>query len=213
MIIKPIKRIVLLIIFILLLYLFISTLLVFFPQKRENSTEEMNQSIQIIYDEMHSDIALNLDDLNLTRWSAIFPLIKERKRGYHLFGWGDRETYMNTPTWDDLELSTALKALFLSTPSVMHIEYHHRVSKGEGVKTINVTEAQIEELERHLLKDFSNKRDFYKGFGRYDLFYDAPQSYSILNTCNTWTGERLRDANITMSYWTPFSWNVIYALP
>ncbi|RUM71342.1 MAG: hypothetical protein DSZ07_00665, partial [Sulfurovum sp.] len=53
----------------------------------------------------------------------------------------------------------------------------------------------------------------YQGYGRDDLFYPSIYKYNLFNTCNTWTGDQLREANVSISYWTPLSSNIIDSLP
>ena len=47
------------------------------------------------------------------------------------------------------------------------------------------------------------------GYEAYDAFYRAEGSYSILTTCNTWTGNGLQQAEAPVSIWTPFAGNVV----
>jgi hypothetical protein len=63
------------------------------------------------------------------------------------------------------------------------------------------------------MQSFNFKEKTYKGYGREDFFYDAKANYNFINTCNTWTGDKLRESNVTMPYWTPFVWSVTSPLP
>ncbi len=162
---------------------------------------------------MHSDIVFNLETSKVD-WNRFLPqVVQGRKIGYLAFGWGDKETYLNTPTWDDLKLSTALKALFLNTPSLLHVAYYRDIDYYQ-TKEVVLTQKQFDSLEQILKREFS-KVPYYeaKGFGRDDAFYSSNRVYNAINTCNTWSGDRLREANIGMSYWTPFSFNVVESLP
>lgn len=163
---------------------------------------------------MHSDIIIDIDDLD-KNWSKLLPrVIKNRQRGYLSFGWGDRDTYLNTPNWSDLEFYTAIKAIFVNTPSVMHVEYYSRIHRYKYLKEIKITKPQLQKIEKTILESFGGVPTFTnRGYGYNDKFYDSPYKYNLIHTCNTWTGDTLRDANITMSYWTPISYNVINALP
>ena len=46
-------------------------------------------------------------------------------------------------------------------------------------------------------------------YGDHDAFYPANGRYSLLQTCNVWTGSLLRDAGVKMGWWTPFAGNVL----
>ncbi|MBU1958274.1 DUF2459 domain-containing protein [bacterium] len=193
------------------LYIVIAFLLTCFPSKHHSSVDK-NESIYIFYTDMHSDIVFNLNDLSQP-WAKLLPTLIKRKEGYIAFGWGDKETYLNTPTWDDLKTSTALKALFTNSPSLVHVSYYRHLGHFQNLKTIVLSKEQQQVLEKEILKSFDFKGDYYKGYGPNDLFYASPYTYNLFNTCNTWTGDTLRDANISVSYWTPFSQNVIHSLP
>lgn len=204
------KRIKYLLISLLLapfLYLLTAYLFTLFPTKKTpNATHQQN--VYILYNEMHSDIVFKIEDFNKT----IFPMFQDKKRGYLAFGWGDKETYLHTPTWDDLSLSTSLKALFINTPSLMHISYLPNIQQYQ-IKTIKISNKEKENLKNSILKDINFRGQKYKGYGKEDYFYRAYKPYNLFNTCNTWTGDKLRNANIPMSYWTPFAWSVVSNLP
>ena len=163
---------------------------------------------------MHSDIVINIEESKYD-WQKLLPRLLENKtRGYLAFGWGDSETYLNTPTWSDLKTSTALKALFINTPSLVHVAYYRRVDRFRYIKSIKVSLSQKDEIERKILESFGDKIVFKeRGDGYNNIFYNSPYKYNLIKTCNTWTGDILRESNVTMSYWTPFSLNVIDALP
>ena len=183
----------------------------FFPSKT-NSPKE--QTIYILYSPMHTDIVLNLESSKID-WNRLLPeVIQGRKKGYLGFGWGDKETYLNTPTWEELKISTALKALFFNTPSLLHVGYYSDIHHYQELKEVALTQKQLNSLEQGLRREFSKEPHYEaKGFGRDDAFYASNRSYNAIDTCNTWSGDRLREANISMSYWTPFSFNVVEAFP
>jgi len=193
------------------LYVSTAFLLSLFPTKNEFFIKK-EETIYIIYDEVHSDIVFNLEDIS-EKWIKNLPLVKDKEEGYIAFGWGDKETYLNTPTWEQIKISTSLKALFINTPSLMHVTYYPHIKYFSGVKSIKVSQSQSIKIKKSIFKSFNLKKEFYKGYGHNDIFYNSPHKYNVLHTCNTWIGNILRDANITMSYWTPFSTNVINSLP
>ena len=182
-----------------------------FPTKNLDSVKK-EQTVYLLYNEMHSDIVFDLEDVS-DLWIKNLPIVKNKK-GYIAFGWGDKETYLNTPTWDDFKVSTSLKALFINTPSLMHITYYSSLKPfTNNVKSITLNSKQKKSLTESIFKGFEFQQHSYKGYGNNDYFYDSSYKYNLINTCNTWTGKTLRDANISMSYWTPFSHNVVNALP
>jgi len=200
-------------IFITLLYLSVAFGLAIFPKNGTTTDSNIDTTtIYILYSEMHSDIVLEINSTKKELQKKLSPLIKS-SHGYLAFGWGDRETYLNTPTWDKIELSTTLKALFINTPSVMHVNYYPHIKRFQKIKRVKISINQFNKLQESISQsfDFTKKSD--KGYGYNDLFYTSNYKYNLFNTCNTWTGNQLRDINITMSYWTPLSQNVIDSLP
>ncbi len=194
-------------------YIFTVFTLIFFPKKSRIPSNLKDRTIYIYYDSMHSDIILERNSSRVD-WENLFPeLLKGREYRYLEFGWGDRDTYLNTPDWSDLRVSTALYALFINTPAVIHIIYFNHIDNFTHIKKVKVTEAQYRFIEGRVLKSFGDNIKFIsKGYWGVDAFYSAVGRYNLFNTCNTWTGDILRDANITMSYWTPISYSVIYSL-
>ncbi len=213
---RGIKKILKLFLFLTLVpffYVGVSYIFMIFSSKGSITNSSKTQKIYILYNSMHSDIVFNLETSKVD-WNRFLPqVVQGRKIGYLAFGWGDKETYLNTPTWDDLKLSTALKALFLNTPSLLHVAYYRDIDYYQ-TKEVVLTQKQFDSLEQILKREFS-KVPYYeaKGFGRDDAFYSSNRVYNAINTCNTWSGDRLREANIGMSYWTPFSFNVVESLP
>jgi uncharacterized protein (TIGR02117 family) len=212
--VKPIKILsTVLLFFFIIITLYISTafLLSFFPTA-DKSPLSKEEKIYILYDNVHSDIVFNLNNIT-EEWIKNLPIVKNKRKGYIAFGWGDKETYLNTPTWDNIKISTSLKALFINTPSLMHITYYHNINYFQGVKAINISQEQNIKIKKSIFKSFNFKEKIYNGYGYNDLFYTSPYKYNFINTCNTWTGEILKNANVPISYWTPFSKNVINSLP
>ena len=207
---KYLSYIILLFLSIVVLYTSLSYILSLFPKKSTLPLDKKTKTIYVLYNTMHSDIIINIENSKYN-WQKLLPkLLKQKNQGFISFGWGDRETYLNTPTWDDLKLSTALKALFLNTHSLMHVVHYNRVDRFKYIKPIKVSTAQRDEIERRILKSFGKEIILKKRVDGYsDIFYYSPYTYNLINTCNSWTGDILRESNVTMSYWTPFSFNVV----
>ena len=195
----------------LIIYISIAHLLTFFPSRTVTFLEQ-NKSIYISYSQLHSDIIINVNALD-EKWRKNLPKYILKSQGYLSFGWGEKEFYLNTPTWNDLKVNTALKALFTNSPSVVYVKYHHSISYLQDLKEVKLSLEQLKNLEESIFKSFDFTNSNYKGYGRDDIFYSSPHYYNVFKTCNTWTGEQLREANVSVSPWTPFSYNVINSLP
>ena len=196
------------------LYFVTAYLLTFLLSTKEEQKKNKEQIIYILYDRMHSDIVLHSKRINNRKLQAKLAPFIQKKEGYLSFGWGDKETYLNTPTWNDIKLSTSLKALFINTPSLIHVTFYKKIHHFKNIKAIKLSQEGKKKLENSILNSFDLKSDKqYQGYGRDDVFYPSVYTYNLFRTCNTWTGDRLREANISMSYWTPLSSNVVDSLP
>ena len=209
---KKLLKYLLYFIFLILLsigiYALTTYIFTLFPKKPINHLEQ-NKKIYILYNDFHSDIVFNIKELNMSK----FPKFKNKKFGYLSFGWGDKETYLNTPDIKNIKISTTLKALFINSPSLMHVSYIRNIRQYKDVKTIKLSKEQQKVLKKSILNTFNFQEATYKGYGKQDIFYTAKGDYNFINTCNTWTGDKLREANVSMSYWTPISWSVTTDLP
>lgn len=125
---------------------------------------------------------------------------------YLSFGWGDRDFYMTTPSLADLNLSTTFRALFLPTPSVIHVQGYQLIPDYLEVKCIKVNQKDYLKLMEFIQATFQHDaqgREIRLGNAHTANagFYAAVGSYSILRNCNTWTAEGLRKANVNTPLW------------
>ena len=119
--------------------------------------------------------------------------------GYLEIGWGDRDFYQ-TPSF---HLGIALKAIFLPTPSVLHIvAFNDSVASyfphGEIIM-IRLSDAGFQRLIRYIAA--SSDRDplgniVPLGVGLYGVsqFYRSQETYHLFRTCNVWTARALHTA-------------------
>ena len=134
------------------------------------------------------------------------------------FGYGNREFYLNTPTWADLSPRTAALALFGTGPSLLHVEHDHRPGEDEWTRAMTITPGQYRRLADYIRRRFqldSTGRTMPllgRGYNEWDMFYEANGGYSFLFTCNEWTGRALRYAGIRTGAWTPFSQSIMWRL-
>lgn len=128
--------------------------------------------------------------------------------GWRSFGWGDRDFYLNTPTWADLEAGRVLKAAMGSTDTLVHVDFVPEPAEGPNVRAIVLRPHEYLRLVAFVRASFRTGPDGraarYPGYGSYDAFYAATGTYSAIRTCNSWTGEAFRAAGVRMGAWTPF---------
>jgi len=159
---------------------------------------------------VHTDIIIPIEsiDKNILKNLQVHPNTK-----FIAFGWGDKGFYLHTPTWGDLTFSTAFNAVFLKSDTAMHItEYAETNNKW---KNIAVCSQQIKYLNKSFINSFQSDKNnsFLKieghSYGNNDCFYEANGSYSCLKTCNTWTNNVLKKAEIKTAIWTPFDSGIL----
>jgi uncharacterized protein (TIGR02117 family) len=155
-----------------------------------------------------------------TDWRALFgqqAFIAPVTAYDHIgLGWGSRDFYINTPTWADLDIATAVKSV-LWDETVLHVEYRPRPVAEENCRQWRADSASYERITRYIQEALrlSGERPVRAapGYGARDAFFVANGQYTILETCNQWTGRALRLAEAPVAAWTPFSFLVTWNLP
>lgn len=139
-------------------------------------------------------------------------LVLKSSSKYIAFGWGDKEFYLNTPTWGDLKFSTAFQAAFLKGESLLHLtEYNHRSNDWTA---INLCDHQLSQLLSYINQSFKTNLQGEKisidaHYGPNDQFYLAHGHYMFYKTCNSWVNSGLRRIGLKTPVWTPFDFGVL----
>lgn len=128
--------------------------------------------------------------------------------------WGEREVFLNTPTWSDLTLSTAMGAL-VGGEALLHVAHYVRPAPGPDNRPMRLTRAQYARLaariEAALAPEHRTKQ--FRGYADYDVFYTARGQYDWRNTCNQWTSDTLAAAGVKTGLWSPFAGGVMKWAP
>lgn len=133
-------------------------------------------------------------------------------RRWLAFGWGDRDFYLNTPSWDRIDPARVLRAATGSGSTVLHVEYRTEPARAGDVYRIVLRPEEYRRLAGFVRATFAGGAARH-GYGRHDAFYPARGGYSAIRTCNAWTGEALRHAGVRVGRWTPFPVSVTALLP
>lgn len=137
--------------------------------------------------------------------------------GWLAFGWGDREFYLNTPTWADMAPGRVFMALIGGGDTVLHVEHVAEPRPHRDTRTILLRPEEYRRLAARIRATFATDADGHAtsrfGYAKYDSFHTATGHYNALMTCNEWTGSVLRTAGVRMGAWTPFSRGVMRWLP
>lgn len=126
-------------------------------------------------------------------------------------GWGDKGFYLDTPTWADLKVSTALKAAFWLSSSAMHATFYRAadLQPGPDCIALHLTRPQYAQLIAYIQGSFrhdaAGRVELIPGhsYGRDDAFYEANRVYNLFYTCNTWANNGLKASGQKASLWTP----------
>jgi len=133
-------------------------------------------------------------------------------------GWGEREVFLNVPTWGDLKVSTALRIATVGGDPLMRVSHYVRPAPGPNHRPVQITPAQYAKLVAAIesaLPELApgETRRILRGTYVDDAYYDAMGSYTLANTCNSWVGDRLAEAGVEMGMWTPFAGGVMKWIP
>ena len=136
------------------------------------------------------------------------------------FGWGDRGFYLATPSWSDLRLVTAVRALSGLDRTVLHVVAVAAPSPSlTAVRHVRLSPEQYGRLAAFIDTSFRPGRNGAKiviagaYYGAHDAFFEGQGHYSVLETCNEWTRRALAVAGVRVPSWSPFDKALLYQLP
>jgi uncharacterized protein (TIGR02117 family) len=128
-----------------------------------------------------------------------------------LVGWGHRDFYLDTPTWEDLTLKTAVRAVLGIGGTAMHITYSSFWFDPESSVILFLSPADylklVDRIAATVVSD-TNGRAIplaAPGYAETDAFYEPKGSYNALYTCNNWAASILAGAGVRVPLWSPFS--------
>ncbi|CAN5306661.1 TIGR02117 family protein [soil metagenome] len=125
-----------------------------------------------------------------------------------IFGWGERNFYLGTPQWKDVDPLVVVHAAVGSDRTLMHVDHLAGVWAGPDLRRIMLSAAQYRALAAAIDRDFTPGAAI-AGYGADDIFYPARGRYDAVRTCNEWTGAKLRGIGVRVGLWTPTAWSVM----
>ena len=151
-------------------------------------------------------------------WRGDFPAadLAQARRAYtHVaVSWGEREVFLNTPTWWDLSPMTVLRIAGVGGEGLLHVAHYVRPAPSDDFRPLTVTPEQYRRLVAAIERSLPRgPRVRYDGYGPRDVFYEAPGNYTVTNTCNQWTSDMLAEAGVRTGWWTPFAGGVMKWVP
>jgi len=133
-------------------------------------------------------------------------------------GYGNRDFYLNTPTWGDLTVRRAFAAFFGGGPTLLHVIHVDHPRPGPDQRPIRISHEQYRRLAGFIQSRFRMDAGgrpiplLGRGYGPDDMFYEANGGYSFVLTCNEWTGRALRSAGVRTGLWTPLNQGIMWRL-
>jgi uncharacterized protein (TIGR02117 family) len=158
---------------------------------------------------VHVDIVIPIDHkFDWGDWIGMENFNSKHAK-YLSVGWGDKGFYVDTPEWSDLKFSTAFRALFLNTQTLMHVTVMDKPELNSKCKSLKIDSEQyrlmIDAIKERFVKDENGKPVIIPGVGYTpdDNFYEAHGSYSMFVTCNVWTNNVLKRMKVKTVLWAP----------
>lgn len=176
--------------------------------------------IYILSNGAHVDIVVPIKT-NAIDWNKVVStddtLGKDSLAEYVAFGWGDKGFYLDIPTWDDLTLPIAFKAVFWLSTSAMHVTYYRDMAEGDLCKRLDISKEQYANLVRYISDSFQKDEsgrpiliETDAVYGNNDAFYEAKGRYNLFFTCNTWANNALKACGQKAALWTIFDTGILY---
>lgn len=191
-------------------YIVVSMILSSITIDRNVTTGRPDKTIYLASNGVHLDIVIPKEGIE----SKLLSHLRHKpNENYLAFGWGDKEFYLNTPTWNDLTLKTAFKAVFLKGPSLIHITRYQNI-KSHWIE-IKITESELKKLNNYFYETFELNNNEEKillksqGYTTRDDFYKAKGSFSFYKTCNSWVNTGFKKSGLKACFWTPFDFGLM----
>lgn len=133
-------------------------------------------------------------------------------------GWGDRGFYLDTPTWAELKAKTAIVAVMIPSPTLMHVTAHEAPPQdSKFFVRLFLSHEQYLALCGYILGFFEKENDDVKlipdvGYTPNDNFYHAIGAYHAFNTCNFWVNKGLIKAGVRTALWSPLDRGIFFQL-
>ena len=180
----------------------------------KNQNQPKETAVYIATNGFHTDIIMPLKT-EMVDWSEKIKFSDTKSgdsiQNFAAFGWGNRDFFINIPSWSELEFSIALRAALGIGESAIHAEFLKSVSEDEFCRKIEISNSQYADLagfiESYFKKDSSD--NFINiptpnTYGNNDAFYEAKGRLTPFFTCNTWVNSALKSAGLRSCLWTPF---------
>jgi uncharacterized protein (TIGR02117 family) len=203
------------------LYLIAAFMLGLIPVNKNYVQAEHGTNVLISSNGVHLDIIMPVATEQMD-WRVLIPPDHfpgtVAQSHYIGFGWGEKNFYINTPTWADLQPKIAINAMLWPTSSAMHVNYYKAVPMlDHNTLSITLNDQEFEALLSYIYRSFQLRDDKAilieeAGYDMNDNFYEAHGKYHMFFTSNDWVNKALKIIGIRAAIWSPFDKAVLYQL-
>ena len=171
---------------------------------------------------LHTGIVMPVTN-GVKDWREIFPsAARPRQDGWmptHIaVGWGEKEVFLNTPTWADLSPSTALDVALGGGKPLLRVAHYVHPQANEDYRWITLRPDEYARLVSRVEAalppvEAPSARKGYTSYQPHAVHFDAAGRYTLTNTCNQWVSDTLAHAGVRIGRWTPLSGGVMKWIP
>ena len=188
----------------------------------EAAASEPGVDIMVETNGIHTGIVMPIvtahKDWRTTFPSAARPRPDGRMPTHVAVGWGEKEVFLNTPTWGDMKAKTALRIVFGGGEGLMRVGHYIRPAPSNSHRTLRLRPAEYRRLVARIEATLpplaaGEARVSHRSFEEGAANYDALGRYTLANTCNQWVGDTLAHAGVRMGRWTPLAGGVMKWVP
>ena len=191
-------------------YVLLSILISYIPVNNVEVTVEDKNTIYLHSNGVHITVSIPIENVSSKLKEGF---IFEEHIKYIKFGWGDKNFYMNVPTWDQFKMKYALGAFFLDNPTLIHMEKLDTAYS--GWTPVKVTDEELEKLNDFLfescrLDEKGSKIEIVQNlYPDSEILLESKGTYSPFKTCNTWLNSGFKQSGMKASLWTLFDFGLL----
>lgn len=130
-----------------------------------------------------------------------------------MIGWGHGRVYRNAQTWSDVKSGDIASAIGGSDFTTLHIYHLIDPQALPHRKKLKVSQRQFRSIISQIRATFRLSKEgqsiAHAAYAPDNIFYDSYGHYSAIQTCNSWTGDILRNAGVRIGAWTPLPGGVM----
>ncbi|MSU80609.1 MAG: DUF2459 domain-containing protein [Gemmataceae bacterium] len=113
--------------------------------------------IMLTATEIHADLVLSIRNETMDWSKHLLPsdFAGDVSGATHMsIGWGNKEFYVDTPTWADVKVGTVFRALFWPSETRMHVRMSNREDIPSDARKTKISQEQYRRLVDHILSSF-----------------------------------------------------------